>query len=192
MWLVIGTLGIGVAVGLVLGGRFANLAEMRVRWLPLAIGGFALQSLTLRGGAWPLITLALSYVLLIAFAIGNVRVRMPGARLILVGILLNFAVISLNGGMPVTTEALSRSHQAETMHELVDGTSVKHHLATSDDIAVFLGDVIPLAPIRQIVSVGDLFTYIGVVWLIAAGMVRRRDQPIPSALGAPGGVGHGA
>ena len=196
MGLVIGTLVVGVAAGLLLGGRLGNLADLRIRWLPLAVVGFALQSLTFRGAVWPLLILAASYVLLTAFAVENVRSRVPGARLILIGILLNFTVIALNGGMPVTRAALVESHQQDTLHELVAGGAVKHHLAAPDDHLVILGDVIPIAPVRQIVSIGDVFTYVGVAWLVAAGMLRRREPartaaPPPGAsAGSPENLGH--
>jgi len=185
MGLVIGTLVVGVAAGLVLGGRVGNLGDLRIRWLPLALAGFALQSISISDSVWPLVILAVSYVLLTAFAVENVRARTPGARLILIGILLNFTVIALNGGMPVTRSALVASGEQDTLHELVDGHAVKHHLASADDSLVILGDVIPLAPVHQIVSIGDVFTYLGVAWLVAAGMLRRRD-PVTTAAPPPG------
>jgi len=148
MGLVIGTLVVGVAAGLVLGGRVGNLGDLRIRWLPLALAGFALQSISISDSVWPLVILAVSYALLTAFAVENVRARTPGARLILIGILLNFTVIALNGGMPVTRSALVASGEQNTLHELVDGHAVKHHLASADDSLVILGDVIPLARVR--------------------------------------------
>ncbi|MDQ3210483.1 MAG: DUF5317 domain-containing protein, partial [Actinomycetota bacterium] len=56
-----------------------------------------------------------------------------------------------------------------------------HHLASQDDLVVFLGDVIALPqPIGQAISVGDIFTYGGVGVVIVAGMrahaARREDE----------------
>src|SRR4029079_1336863 len=107
--------------GLVLGGRVGNLGDLRIRWLPLALAGFALQSISISDSVLPPVILAVSYVLLTALAVENVRVWTPGARLILIGILLNFTVIALNGGMPVTRSALVASGEQDTLHELVDG-----------------------------------------------------------------------
>ena len=79
--------------------------------------------------------------------------------MILIGIVLNFTVISVNHGMPVTRQALVASHQTDTLRSLVHGGGAKHHLAGPDDRLLFMGDAIALGPIRQAVSVGDLFTY---------------------------------
>jgi hypothetical protein len=59
---------------------------------------------------------------------------------------------------------------------------VKHHLAGPDDRMLFLGDVIAVpAPVSQVISVGDLFTYGGMAVVIAGAMRRR---PSPSRLSA--------
>jgi Family of unknown function (DUF5317) len=60
---------------------------------------------------------------------------------------------------------------------------VKHHLADDDDRLLALGDVIALpAPIGQAISIGDIFTYGGVVVVVVAGMRRRtKEQPAPAA-----------
>jgi hypothetical protein len=56
------------------------------------------------------------------------------------------------------------------------------HLAGPNERLLFLGDSIAIAPIRQAVSLGDLFAYGGVMWLVVAGMlgrapVRKEEQP---------------
>jgi len=38
---------------------------------------------------------------------------------------------------------------------------------------VFLGDVLPIRPIRMVASPGDLIAYAGVVWLVVAAMLGR-------------------
>jgi hypothetical protein len=190
MGLIIGTLGAALVVGWILGGRVSRLADLRIRWIPLAIAGFALQGVS-APGSWPLVLVGISFVLLIAFAGENVRSRLPGARLILVGVLLNFFVIAVNGGMPVTRSALERSNQMETLHALVADGGAKHHIATKDDRLLFLGDVVPLAPVHQIVSAGDAVTYLGVAWLVVAGMRpsrRRRPMLTPQTEGFGGVV----
>jgi hypothetical protein len=55
---------------------------------------------------------------------------------------------------------------------LHDG-GAKHHLAGPDDRLVFLGDVLPIRPIRMVASPGDLIAYAGVVWLVVAAMLGR-------------------
>jgi hypothetical protein len=182
MKLIVGALVIAVAVGYLTGGRLSNLANLHIRWAPLAIVGLAMQLIN-PPGRWPLAMLIGSFVLLFAFAVVNRHVL--GFWLILIGISLNFLVIGLNSGMPVSAQALSASGQQDTIGQLTNGADsyVKHHLADDDDRLLALGDVIALpAPIGQAISIGDIFTYGGVVVVVVAGMRRRtKEQPAPAA-----------
>lgn len=181
MTVIFATLILAGMLGFLLGGRLSNLARLRIRWVPAAALGLALQLAPVPGRTWPLALLYVSFGLLAVFAIVNVRARVPGAWLILIGIWLNFAVIAVNQGMPVARDALVRSDQMETLELLVEEGGAKHHLAGPDDRLLFLGDVIAIGPpVRQAVSVGDVFTYAGVAWLIVAGM-RRRSVSEPAS-----------
>lgn len=173
MKLILLTLACAVLIGFALGGRWSNLARVRVRWPAVAMLGLALQLAPVRGRAWAMGMLYVSFALLIAFAVVNLRARVPGFTAILLGMLLNLVVIGVNGGMPVTQQALVASRQTDTLMELVQHGGVKHHLAGPDDRLLFLGDSIAIAPLRQAMSLGDLFAYGGVMWLIVAGMLGR-------------------
>lgn len=187
MKLMLVSLLLSVLVGYLLGGRLSNVSTIRLRWTGLAVVGFALQFVAGPGKVVPLVCLYSSFVLLTIFAVKNVRI--VGFPLILVGITLNFTVIGLNFGMPVARQALEASGQADTLEGLMHNPYPKHHLASSDDLVVFLGDVIAVPkPVAQAISVGDIFTYGGVAVVIAAGMrapVGRRDEelPVPDDLG---------
>jgi hypothetical protein len=181
MKLIAGAILVAIAVGYLTGGRLSNLANLRIRWAPLAIVGLAMQVIN-PPGRWPLAMLVGSFVLLTIFAIVNRHV--VGFWLILVGVSLNFLVIGINSGMPVSSQALSASGQESTVGELTDtGHQIKHHLAGDDDELLFLGDVIAIpSPIGQAISIGDIFTYGGVVMVVVAGMRRRsKEQPAPAA-----------
>jgi Family of unknown function (DUF5317) len=182
MKLIVGALVLAIVIGYLMGGRLSNLSNLRIRWAPLAIVGLAMQLIN-PPGHWPLAMLIGSFVLLFAFAVVNRHVL--GFWLILVGISLNFLVIGLNSGMPVSAQALSASGQEDTIGQLTNRADsyVKHHLAGDDDELLFLGDVIAIPPpIGQAVSVGDIFTYGGVVVVVVAGMRRRtKEQPAPAA-----------
>jgi hypothetical protein len=176
MKLILGTLAIALVLGVLLGGRMSRLSDLRIRWAPLAIAGFAMQLIN-PPGRWPLVMLLGSFVLLSVFAVANLKTT--GFALVLIGVAMNFTVIGLNGGMPVSRQALVASGQADTVADLVNDADsyVKHHLADDDDLVLFLGDVIALpAPISQAISLGDIFTYGGVAVVVAAAM-RRRPQP---------------
>jgi len=187
MPLVLGTLLVAVAVGGLSGGRLVRLAEVRIRWVPLAVAGLALQVVPWFARPWPLLLLVASFVLLIAFALENVRVGIAGFRLVLLGVILNFLVIAANGGMPVSRSALASSGQLDTLRALADDGGAKHHLATEGDVLVALGDVVPVPPIHNVVSVGDVLTYAGAAWVVIAGMHRDRRRAVAApALGGPG------
>ena len=188
MKLVLPSFLLAVAIGYARGGRLATLGLLRLRWQGLAIAGLALQILLWPGGTWPLVYLYVSFVILTVFAVANIRI--VGVPLILIGIALNFAVIAVNQGMPVSRAAIVNSGQASSVDELVNEGGAKHHLASAEDELRFLGDVIALRPLEQAISVGDVFTYGGVMILIAAGMGRRTKREPVSAPALVGGAGH--
>jgi hypothetical protein len=164
-------LAVGVLAGLALGGSPGRMSLGDVRWRWAAVVGLVLQA-----APWPdgfdwleLPLLYASFTLLVAFALANVRLR--GFELITVGLLLNFLVIGLNAGMPVSREALVASDQLDSLNYLERYGGAKHHLADDGDRLTFLGDVIAIpAPIAQAISVGDIFTYSGAALFIALGM----------------------
>jgi hypothetical protein len=178
-------LALGIAVGYLLGGRLSQLSDLKPRYAPLALIGLLLQ-LVNPPGSWPLVMLLLSFVLLTAFTVANIRIA--GFPVILAGVAMNFAVIAVNGGMPVAHEAIVASGQEATLGPLIEQRGVKHHLAGPADRLEFLGDVIAIpAPVGQVISIGDIFTYGGMTIVIAASMRRRvrgpRLAPLPEVPG---------
>ena len=176
---------VGVAVGYLRGGRLSRLTELKPRYTPLALVGLFLQFVN-PPRPWPLVLLIVSFVLLAAFTIANIR--LAGFALILVGLSMNFAVIAVNGGMPVSRAAIVASGQGSTLVGLLERPGVKHHLSGPDDRLRFLADVIAVPPpVAQVISVGDLFTFGGVSIVIASAMCRRprpvRATPVPEVPG---------
>lgn len=166
---------VAFVIGLASGGRFRGLSSLRIRWAPLAIGGFALQFLTPSRPGVAYALLMLSFVMLTVFAFANLRTA--GFALILAGVLMNFLVIGINHGMPVTRHALEASGQGALLNDLIENGGAKHHLATPADRLLFLGDVTPLAPpIAQTFSAGDIVAYVGVGYVIVAAMHRDRRR----------------
>ena len=168
-------------LGYVFGGRMRRFEQLHLRWSWLAVAGLALQFVPLPDGATGrdlvvrTAVLSCSYLLLLAFAALNIR--LAGVPLVFAGLALNMLVIASNGGMPVSREALESSGQGDVLQELIDEGAAKHHLLTDDDVLTPLADVIPVGgPIKQVVSLGDVFVYAGVVWLIVAVMRGRIPQ----------------
>src|SRR5581483_7136073 len=170
MRLVLLMIAAAVLTGLATGGRPTRLAELGVRLPLVAIAGIALQLLPASGVAGSVLLVGSLGLLLVA-AIWNAR--RPGFPAILVGLALNFLVISLNGGMPVAERALVDSGQRGTLGELRRAGGAKHHLARPGDVLVLFADTIPIPPpVRQAVSPGDLLVYAGTFWFIVRGMRR--------------------
>jgi hypothetical protein len=178
---------LGAAVGYARGGRLSRLSELRVRFAPLALLGLLLQ-LVNPPGRWPLAMLIVSFVLLVVFIVANLRIT--GFALLLIGVSMNFTVIAVNGGMPVSREAVVASGQTDTFEGLAHHRGAKHHLAGPDDRLLFLGDVIAIPqPVAQVISIGDVFTYAGVGVVIAAAMRRRERSPQLAPVQEAPGVG---
>jgi uncharacterized membrane protein len=175
MRLILATFALALAIGYLRGGRLSNVSGLHVRWAPAAMIGLAMQFAPVPGRTLPLAMLLSSFVLLTVFA--AVNLRLVGFPLIALGICCNFLVIAVNHGMPVTQHALEASGQESTLRMLIEQGGAKHHLATSADEWLFLGDVIALGPIQQAVSVGDVLTYAGVMWLIVASMASSEGRP---------------
>jgi hypothetical protein len=172
MKLILVVIALSVLVGWLAGGRLSTLSRLRLRWAGVAIIGLALQLAPVPSGGWAMALLFVSFALLVAFAIANIRV--VGFPLVLIGIVLNLTVIAANRGMPVTEQALIASGQRDTLRSLVHEGGAKHHLAGSDDRLLFLGDVIAIGdPVSQAISWGDVFTFGGVMCVIVAGMIGR-------------------
>ncbi len=175
---------LSVLAGYLVGGRLRGFERLRLKYWWLAPVGLGLQALPLpdaRHGTDFLVrmgVLGASYVLLLLFA--GVNIRITGMPLLLVGLTLNAAVVIANGGMPVSRHALEVSGQTEVLKLLTADEGAKHHLMTSADRLTPLADVIPIPPpIRQVASVGDVFVYAGLAWLIVAVMRRRTGEQAP-------------
>ena len=188
MVLLVAIVAVSILVGLLLRGSLRRFEHLRLRWWGLALVGLGLQfapSPTGLTGTDLLVRVAVlscSYSLLVLFAALNVRTT--GMPLILIGLLLNAAVVIPNGGMPVSAEAVARSGQDDSLEALTNGTAAKHHLMTDDDVLTPLADVIPIPePIGAVASVGDLLLYLGVAWLIVAVMLGRTPQVHPDGQG---------
>jgi hypothetical protein len=175
MRLVVLTIPVAILVGYLAGGRLGNLANVPFRWPVSGLAGIALQFAPVAGTGG---TLLLVGSFLFLFVAAGVNRRLPGFALILVGLWLNFVVITINEGMPVTRHTLVASGQANTLSDLRSGADTKHHLASDEDALVFLGDAIPIPPpVRQAVSLGDLLTYAGAMWFVIRGMRAPAPQP---------------
>lgn len=153
---------VGLAAGYLAGGSLRNFERVHVHWWGAALFALLLQVVPMRRWIDDDLAVALlvgSYALLIAFV--WVNRRLPAAPLLLLGLALNFSVIGLNGGMPVSAAAIAATGApGGALPAAIDDG--KHHLMTSTDVVTPLADVIGLPPPASIVlSIGDVFLYSG-------------------------------
>jgi hypothetical protein len=78
------------------------------------------------------------------------------------GVLMNFTVIALNGGMPVLAEAAEVASGFTVTEPDLSG-SFKHILLDAKSRLTLLADVIPLrlGSLGEVISLGDVFLAVG-------------------------------
>ncbi len=170
----------GIVVGLVSGGRLANLTHPSVRATQLVVAGVALQLLSeiIDAAAVPLILA--SYGLLLVFTAANVH--HVGMLVVLTGLACNFVVIAANGGMPVRPAAIVAAGGVAA-HEVQDlEFDNKHHLERPDDRLTPLADIfpVPVPRFRQVVSFGDLVMAVGIADVIVHWLRRSPRGAVPT------------
>ncbi len=178
--MLIGGIALGLVLGLLVGGRLERLADIRLRFLPLlflaVIVRFATETVLGFGvelwDALRVLLLGGAYGLLL-FTLWHNRTY-PGLALAFVGIASNTLVIVANGGrMPVWQPAFDASGLAgplnSVLHVMVDGTGPDFLLRLGP-----LGDVIPIPiwPVQNVASLGDLFLTAGLGFFLFATLVR--------------------
>lgn len=165
LWLAI-VLFLALAIALLRGGRLTNLADLHLRAWWLLVLAFALQFGTrfLTEADWSenlaVAMVLTSFFLLMILVIVN-RDR-PGMWLAGTGVLMNFLVIALNGGMPVLAEAAEVASGFAQANPDISG-SFKHVPLDGSTLFAAFADVIPLrlAGNGQVISLGDVFLAVG-------------------------------
>lgn len=160
LWLVI-VLFVAMSVAVLRGGRLTNLADIRLRMWWLLPLGFIMQGVAgLFDPEIGFVVVLTSYLPLLGLMILN-RDR-AGLWLAGVGVLMNFTVIALNGGMPVLQGAIEvASGYAPGGPDLT--SAAKHTEMGPDTLLPFLSDVIPIRMANQgsVISIGDVFLAVG-------------------------------
>lgn len=169
----------GVAAGYLRGGRLHRLGSLHLRAPGLLLAALLGQlALGLVPGGLRFVVVAGTYALAGAWLLVNLAGRSTALRAA-IGILalgwgLNLAAIAANDGMPVSADALRRVG-ITVAGDVNAGNIGKHVVAVAGTPLSVLGDVIPVRPLRAVVSVGDVVMLLGVGLTITAGMgVARR------------------
>ncbi len=183
---------IGIAIGLVRGGRILGLSDLGLRyiWLPVAVFVVqaALLKTPLREFGWALlltpVMVIATYVVLVGWLLLNRR--SPGMPLVLAGAILNLVVIAANGGyMPITPEALERAGHADRILVHEDHTFVAGSkdvvLDTNETVLWPLSDILVIpesVPLATSFSVGDILIAVGVGRLAYAAVRRGAEEQV--------------
>ena len=161
---------IGIAIGLLAGGRLGQLGELRLRWVPLILLGLAVQVAIFTdavgravGDAGPAIYAASTALVFVA-VLRNIQV--PGVALIALGAGCNLAAIVANGGwMPADPHALA------AIGGLSDGYT--NSIVVADPALGPLTDIFALPawlPLANVFSIGDVLIGVGIAVTIALAM----------------------
>ncbi len=165
---------IAVIIGLVSGGRLANLGRMNFRYVYMIIAAFLIQIgidiWAPRQVFWGYPSLhVISYILLVS-ALWKNR-PLPGMNYILGGTVMNFVVIAVNGGrMPVRADVIP----PQLAKVLATGHGGTHVLMTEATRLGFLADIFYVSlPYKHIlISMGDIIINVGILVLVVRGMKR--------------------
>jgi hypothetical protein len=177
---------IGLAAGLVLGGRPGRLGEMRLRWTWLIVAGMLVQGLLysepvservaqLGPDVGPVVYIT-SMVIVLAAVVRNVRI--PGLALVAIGAAANLAAIVANRGyMPASAEALGG--------HLPSGGGYSNSVVLADPALAPLTDIFALPdwlPAGNVFSVGDVLIGVGIAAAIVVQMRRGAPSERPVAV----------
>lgn len=176
-------------------GKLANIEEIEFnKWYLILIAGgiqLALTILQKINPSWADFILddyfvyihGLSYILIVYCIFMNIKRK--SMKLFLIGVLLNFLVITFNGGkMPVSIKGIKgiNSPTIELPHREFD---IKHMAVTPDTKLVYLSDIILIPrpyPLPKILSIGDVFLMLGLFVFIQEIMVLDEDKKTRSQL----------
>jgi hypothetical protein len=168
---------VALALAVLRGGSFSNLADLPLRGISLVALGLALQivlylpgvrtapAVATHGGVLYLATL----VPIVVGALRNWRLGLA-ARVATLGLLLNTLVIAANGGhMPTNGTAMRAVRGPATVRDIADRRHFDNtHLATPATRLVALSDIIPVPfppGAGNVYSVGDVLLAAGIAAL---------------------------
>ncbi len=177
------TLVLAILVSFAAGGRLKGLQEldMTVLWLPV------LSVLLERGGAaavnhigfiqglkdpFTMITELVAYAAISVFIYKNLHIA--GMKFILLGTIMNFLVILVNGGyMPVDPQLGLKYGFTQSLAALEHGRIFAHEVVHDQTSLILLSDIImipPPWPFPKTISIGDVLIDIGAIFLIFKAM----------------------
>jgi hypothetical protein len=163
MWLLPLALPFGVLVGCLAGGDWHRIARYRLHWwgllaVALVIGLIVgLNPDAFAGG----LLLLISLVAYLAVALRNLHI--VGMGVVAVGIMANMIPVLVNGHMPVRPEALVQAELADAGNYDQVQLGTGRELAEENDHLTWLGPVVPVSLVSEVLSWGDLIVMAGLL-----------------------------
>ena len=164
------------AIAALAAGGWRGAARPPLRWVPLLLVSAGTLVVVEAGGVPSgagLAALVVADAAVLAFSARNVA--LAGMPAVLAGVALNVVVTLANGGMPVEGDALVRAGVAEPSDLRSIDLGPGRHLAAEDDVLGVLDDRIPLPPLREVLSVGDVVLAAGLA-VVTFGLLRPRRR----------------
>lgn len=175
--LTIGSVIVGVGVGLALRPRPTHFARPKIRLVPaLGVGVFSQLIANRFTGHVAVVLGIVALSLLVAFAVANLH--LTGMGVMTIGLGLNLLVVLMNGGMPVSAKAL----RAADLPDTAELRGARHVERSNDDLTV-LGDIIPMNGL--VVSYGDLIIAVATADVIAHLARRQRHRQGSITIASP-------
>ena len=182
---------ISIIIGLLRNGKLSSLSQISLMRIELIVLACLIQGGIIFLGPrqikfvidYSSYMIIFSYIVLLLAVWYNKKLK--GMKIIFLGIVFNFIVITANGGhMPVLLSSVYKAGLNDFAIVLKEGSFVTHTLITEKTLFRFLADVIPLSspfPDPSVVSVGDFLMFYGVFSLIQNAMLKKELNPEENA-----------
>ncbi|MGC8777208.1 MAG: DUF5317 domain-containing protein [Candidatus Caldatribacteriaceae bacterium] len=171
---------IGLVVGWLRGGRLENLSQVRLSFLWVILLGMVAKFVFLLVEV-PFAPLFHLLSMAVVFLGTFLNWRLAGMPFLALGSLANVLVMALNRGrMPVSVEVAYWLKLENLVHNLEKGLYPEYVAVTSSSRLSFLADVLPyFSPLFRkffVVSAGDYFLGLGVLWFLIHYMGRKEQK----------------
>jgi len=158
---------LAAVIAILRGGSLESLAATKVKWLWLVWValvvqvGFRIFEPSWLTDTWGITVLVVTNLAIILFLVLNRS--QPGMVLAAAGLLMNLLVIVANGAMPVSDYVFEVMDVDESA---LDSPGFKHERMTGDTVVPWVGDVVPIAPLREVWSIGDFVLAAGIGYFV--------------------------
>lgn len=172
---------LSIIIGYLRKGSLKNFLNIELKRLSFIFFGFLIQIIIFSSyfqlSSFKKFTglfFIISYVIVFITIYSNLHLK--SIRVVGLGFLLNFLVILFNKGyMPVSIDSLSKVNAYEKIKLLKEYTTFNNCILMSSKTKLnFLGDIVPIKFINQVISIGDIFILLGFFFFIQEGMLKKK------------------